>query len=385
MFAVRATTHYMSCDICVALQVKPVKISFVMPFISLVGGNRVIAIYAQKLKDMGHTVTVISQPQRRDSWWVHLKCWVKRRPAPRIKPPSPLFDTLGDSLVVLDKRRPVTAQDMPDADVVIATWWHTAEWVATLPPEKGRKFYLVQDYEMFGNLPLERVAATYAHPMTKITVSDYIREMLETHHDVKNAYVVPNAVDIVQFDAPARSKNARLRVGFLYTNKTRKRTGLSIALAEKVHLHNPDIEFCCFSATPPHPDLPLPTWITFHQTPAQDEIPKIYAGCDLWLFTSSHEGFGLPLLEAMACRTPVLATRAGAAEMVIDGTNGRLLEPDVDVFFDHVLEFQTMSPADWRRCSDAAYHTSRNYSWDDAVRSFLNVLGGSPEVPNPDP
>jgi glycosyltransferase involved in cell wall biosynthesis len=50
---------------------------------------------------------------------------------------------------------------------------------------------------------------------------------------------------------------------------------------------------------------------------------NVYADCDVWLFASFSEGFGLPIIEAMACRCPVVATRAGCAPDVIkEGVNG---------------------------------------------------------------
>ncbi|MGC8714943.1 MAG: glycosyltransferase [Leptodesmis sp.] len=45
-----------------------------------------------------------------------------------------------------------------------------------------------------------------------------------------------------------------------------------------------------------------------------------YSACDAWLFPSRYEAVGLPILEAMACRTPVIGTPAGIApEMLSDG------------------------------------------------------------------
>ncbi len=187
--------------------------------------------------------------------------------------------------------------------------------------------------------------------------------------------MVLNAVDGQQFDAPPRGRNDPLRVGFLYTAKQRKRIDLAVAALEAARARYPHLRALCFGSVPPQEDkIPLPDWIDFHLLPRQDEIPGLYAACDLWLFTSSNEGFGLPILEAMACRTPVLATRAGAAENLVTGTNGVLLDGDADVFADAMLRFAAMSDAEWRGFSAAAHATAHSYTWSDATDQLLRHL-----------
>ena len=60
----------------------------------------------------------------------------------------------------------------------------------------------------------------------------------------------------------------------------------------------------------------------------RDDIVTVMSAFDIFALTSIHEGFGLVLLEAMASRLPVVATRAGAiAEVVADGETGILVGP----------------------------------------------------------
>lgn len=343
------------------------RITFILPVAGLGGGTRVVATYARLLQERGHEVFSVSQPWQPPKG---LKQTVKRMigwSAARPPARTPLLDFLGPRHVVLDRQRPPTTADVPNADIIVATWWETAEWVAALPPSKGRKFYLLQDYEVFSNLPRQRVIATFDLPLTKIAVSSYIRDEITKNHGTPVPHMVCNSVDLAQFDALPRPKPSDPTFGFLYTITERKRIGLAIDALRLAKEHLPDLKAEVFGAAPPDPSLPLPGWMTYHLAPSQTDIPKIYARCNAWLFTSEKEGFGLPILEAMACRTPVLATHAGAAPDLINGTNGTLLPSDPQAFANEILRMAKMSPAEWRTMSDAAYQTPRSWTWEDAT------------------
>lgn len=350
------------------------RITFVLPVASLAGGIRVVATYARFLHERGHEVTVVSQPVKAARSWKSMIKAVLGRPRPREVTPTSLLDFLGPRHRILERRRPVTAEDLPDADVVVATWWETAEWVADLPAAKGRKFYLLQGYEVFPHLPVERVIATYHLPLRKIAVSNYIRRSIETNHGVAGIEVAPNAVDLERFTGPQRRRNASFTVGFLYSTNKIKNIAMALEAIRLARERLPDLKTVAFGASPPAAELPLPSWVEYHQAPPEAEIPKVYASCDAWLFPSEKEGFGLPILEAMACGTPVLATRAGAAPDLIDGSNGTLLHDSASVFADEILRFARMPEESWREISAGARRTAMAHSWQAATDRLLAIL-----------
>jgi glycosyltransferase involved in cell wall biosynthesis len=64
-----------------------------------------------------------------------------------------------------------------------------------------------------------------------------------------------------------------------------------------------------------------------YKTPA--EVTKLLFGCDIFVLPSRFETFGIAILEAMACKKPVIATTAGGIpEIIENGKNGILVEPD---------------------------------------------------------
>jgi glycosyltransferase involved in cell wall biosynthesis len=351
------------------------RITFVLPFAGLSGGIRVVATYARKLTEQGHDVWVVSQPRRMPRWSQKLKAFWTWRAAENIKwTKTPLLDFLGDQHIVLDSWRPVTTADLPDADAVIATWWNTALPVAKLPNSKGRKFYFIQGYEVFDYLHVDEVVASYALPLTKITISNYIRDQIAEHHGITGVSVVPNAVDTDQFNRPKRHKNDRLTVGFLFNPHPVKRVELAIEALTRARAQVSSLRVIAFGSTPSGGRVVLPDWVEYHLSPEQADIPNLYGSCDLWLFTSQAEGFGLPLLEAMACRTPVLATCAGAAPDLVTGQNGKLLKPDADAFAIEIAAFAAMANAEWQCWSSAAHQTAHSYGWNEATDLLLETL-----------
>jgi glycosyltransferase involved in cell wall biosynthesis len=62
---------------------------------------------------------------------------------------------------------------------------------------------------------------------------------------------------------------------------------------------------------------------------AQDDVKKFYSAADMFTLTSSTEAFSVAALEAMAMGLPCVITDVGGArEMILEGTNGFLVEPN---------------------------------------------------------
>lgn len=71
------------------------------------------------------------------------------------------------------------------------------------------------------------------------------------------------------------------------------------------------------------------------------EVITHIGASDILIQTSTSEGTGLPLLEALGVGTEVLTTRVGVAEEVLGEDSARILEPDVDSFIKRILEVKS--------------------------------------------
>jgi glycosyltransferase involved in cell wall biosynthesis len=90
------------------------------------------------------------------------------------------------------------------------------------------------------------------------------------------------------------------------------------------------------------------------------------------LCASRSEGFGLPLLEAMACRTPVVSTRVGGAtDLIEEGREGYVVDvEDSEGLARRLVQVLSLDEPAWRVMSDAAFATATGYTWDDATDLF---------------
>ena len=183
-----------------------------------------------------------------------------------------------------------------------------SQWVNALSPQKGAKVYFIQHHEVFPHLPVERSQATYRLPLQKIVISRWLERIMKKQYKDDRVILIPNSVDTDQFFAPARQKQPVATVGFVYSSVCFKGSDVILAALDQVKQRMPHLRVIAFGSEPISPKLPLPNWIQYHYRPSQDQIRCLYSECDVWLCGSRSEGFYLPLLEAMACRCPVVST-----------------------------------------------------------------------------
>ena len=352
------------------------RITFVLPYAGLAGGIRVVAIYAERLRRRGHDVFVVSTPRRLVPIRRKVKSLLTGRGWPRATLELSHLDGTGVPHYVIDRWRPVVDADIPDADVVVATWWLTAEWVAALSPAKGAKAILLQGYEVLPGGENPRLDTAWRLPLHKIVISRWLFDLARDKFGDVNVSHVPNAVDVNQFFAPRRGKQTRPTVGFLYHTAPIKGCDVSIKAICQASRAQPALRAVSFGAEAPTARLPLPQGTEYFCRPAQERIRDIYAQCDVWVCGSRREGFHLPPLEAMACRCPVVSTRVGGPlDIIRGGENGYFVNvEDSAALAERMLRVLALPDPAWRVMSDTAYATATRYTWDDATNLFEAAL-----------
>ncbi|MEO9255918.1 MAG: glycosyltransferase family 1 protein, partial [Tepidiformaceae bacterium] len=105
---------------------------------------------------------------------------------------------------------------------------------------------------------------------------------------------------------------------------------------------------------------------------ADGDLAALYGGATALVFPSLYEGFGLPPLEAMACGTPVIASRAPAMDDVLDGA-AMFVPPrapnEIAEWVKRLMGDSNMQ-SEWRA---KGLEHSASFSWDRAAAETVDV------------
>ncbi|MGQ9475001.1 MAG: glycosyltransferase family 4 protein [Actinomycetota bacterium] len=104
----------------------------------------------------------------------------------------------------------------------------------------------------------------------------------------------------------------------------------------------------------------------------EEDLPALYGGAALFVCVSLYEGFGLPVLEAMACGTPVLASRVSSLPEVV-GEAGLLVNPldpeEIAAGMKKVWERTDLR----EELSSRGRERATSFTWDEAAVRILEL------------
>lgn len=104
----------------------------------------------------------------------------------------------------------------------------------------------------------------------------------------------------------------------------------------------------------------------------EEDLVALYNGAELFVYPSLYEGFGLPVLEAMACGTPVVASRAGSLAEVA-GDAALLIEPDDEAGLAYAMQQVIETPLVKVDLKQRGLGRAAAFSWERCAHETLAV------------
>ena len=294
------------------------------------GGNRALFEFANRLKTAGHEVRwfVLSKPIK----WYRLDKKIIASMKRVITMPPETIDWIDNTIPIeiLPINHP---KYLPEADILVATAWQTADFAAKLPKEKGMLFYFVLHYESLWTRHKNRAVKTYDLSCEMITCSTWLKKTLIEKHD-KKADVLVIPVDREVFYCEQKKWNLIPRVAMLHHDYDWKGYVEGIEVVKKILEQGKKIELVVFGEKLEDPRSLFDKAgfkFKYHYRPTRERLRKIYESCDIFLCPSWHEGLGLPSMEAMACRCALVTSDTGGClDYAINGKTA-LVSPSRDI------------------------------------------------------
>ena len=306
------------------------KINLLLPHVRISGGVKALLEYSNRLQNMGHIVRVFI-PEKTPKWYRLDQRLKTRKEHSEILPPETV-DWMNNHLAI-EEFLEANSTNIPDADIIIASAWKTAEFAKGLPPSKGKPFYFVQHYESLWTRDKTRAAKTYGLPMQMVTISTWLKNILKEKHN-QNAELLVTPVDHDVFFCNEKIWNLPRRICMLHHDYDWKGYAQGIESIQKVRAQGKNIELVVFGEKIKNPQPLFESAgfsFEYYYRPSPERLREIYSSCDIYLCPSWYEGLGMPAMEAMACKSALVsADTGGCHDYAIDGKTA-LVSPAQDV------------------------------------------------------
>jgi glycosyltransferase involved in cell wall biosynthesis len=238
-------------------------------------------------------------------------------------------------------------------------------------PEWFRKSFS-KWYRLFLPILAKRVRVIF-------TPSEYTKRKVIQRFGVRNVIVTPNSVNPSCFHPGARHHIPEMPAKYiLFVGSLQPRKNLHTLLVawDEIKHQYPDLWLIIagdggsvFEKT----ELPSGERIRSMGYVDESDLPGLYAKATLFVLPSLDEGFGLPVLEAMACGTPVIASNGGALPATIDGA-GLIFSASAPRSLSQVICECLENPALYASLVEKGLARVKEFSWERTAELVWKTL-----------
>ncbi len=232
-----------------------------------------------------------------------------------------------------------------------------------------------------------------------VTASDHERLLLERYYgaDPAKMHTVPCGIDLDLFQPRDRAA-ARAKLGLdaaapvlLWVGRLEKLKGVEILVDAVAQLERRDVTLLIVGGDARAHELKgelqaqaasagIAANVRFEGAVAHDSLPDYYSAADVCVVPSYYESFGLVAVEAMACGTPVVASRVGGlVSTVTDGVTGYLIPWRCPEPFAEKLDVLLGNPELRANFSRAAQRSVERFRWSTVGLRIADVYDAARE------
>ena len=265
--------------------------------------------------------------------------------------PNKTFTTLHD----------IGFKDYPELYDKLSLWYH--KFSARLAAKKAHHIFTVSQFSR------SRIMEVYDCPREKITVT-YLGYSAEKFKPLPQSAVQPRLAkhdlkykDYLLFVGRLEPKKNILNIVQAYEKLD---TEIPLVLAGR-RVNVQDVE--AYLADKPD----LSSRIKFIGYFEEDDLAFLYAGAAILVFPTLYEGFGLPIIEAQACGTPVVTSNTGSCAEVA-GQGAVIVDPDIPEEISDVIRQLLSDPKLREEKISAGLENIKRFSWHVCAQKTLEKL-----------
>lgn len=107
---------------------------------------------------------------------------------------------------------------------------------------------------------------------------------------------------------------------------------------------------------------------------SRSQLKNLYQNAEFFIYPSVYEGFGLPVLEAMACRCPVITSSNSCLPELTADTQWLVNPYNSDDIASKMLRMLVLSNYERKRMVDKAYYRAKKFTWKKTAEAYIKIF-----------